>query len=337
VTGWKAIRESNIGRMDCRDAADHRGRARRVGEVMTKWRKRTAARARTFEEVRAANLADPFHAARIERVWTMGERFEDASAASNDQWAREVSVHPDCEGGSHWFVEWGTATAAATSPCSTGRWPNSGRASISTRSRAAGSRCCERFECGAGREAADRRGGKTMDPGWVQLLIAFVGGSLMTTVITTFVKQCISHPVISVRLHRETGSYGPMTIVEDSTGAWLFDARYFRLQIENTGLSSIKACSAYITSITKVAKGTSTISRQEVVPLTWPNYGRGPRDIPRGAFFHVDVASLYLKPGGSVLHVAYEMPTSLRPLFAGVTMAKYEFEILVAADNARPS
>jgi hypothetical protein len=52
-----------------------------------------AARPRTFEEVRAANLKDPFHAARIARVES-GETFDG------------VSVHPDCEGGNHWIVEW---------------------------------------------------------------------------------------------------------------------------------------------------------------------------------------------------------------------------------------
>src|SRR4029077_8506913 len=61
---------------------------------------------RTFEEVKAANLADPYHAARIARLES-GERFDDPTANSNDQWEREVSVHPDCEGGPHWLVEWG--------------------------------------------------------------------------------------------------------------------------------------------------------------------------------------------------------------------------------------
>jgi hypothetical protein len=59
--------------------------------------KRPVARPRTFEEVRAANLQDPFHAARIARL-ASGERLDDP--------AGEVSVHPDCEGGSHWIVEW---------------------------------------------------------------------------------------------------------------------------------------------------------------------------------------------------------------------------------------
>jgi hypothetical protein len=57
--------------------------------------------------VRAANLADPFHAVRIHRAFEMGDRFDDPNGASDNQWAREVFVHPDCEGGSHRFVEWG--------------------------------------------------------------------------------------------------------------------------------------------------------------------------------------------------------------------------------------
>jgi hypothetical protein len=73
---------------------------------MKKRAKNAAAQPRTFEEVRAANLADPFHATRIARLES-GERFDDATANSNDAWEREVSVHPDCEGGSHWLVEWG--------------------------------------------------------------------------------------------------------------------------------------------------------------------------------------------------------------------------------------
>jgi hypothetical protein len=47
-------------------------------------RRRRVARPRTFEEVKAANLADPFHAARIARLES-GERFNEPSAASNDR------------------------------------------------------------------------------------------------------------------------------------------------------------------------------------------------------------------------------------------------------------
>jgi hypothetical protein len=66
--------------------------------------KKPADRPRTFEEVKAANLTDPIRAARIARL-DSGERFDDATANSDDP--LEVSVHPDCEGGPHWLVEWG--------------------------------------------------------------------------------------------------------------------------------------------------------------------------------------------------------------------------------------
>jgi hypothetical protein len=69
--------------------------------------KKSASGPRTFEEVRAANLKDPFHAARIARAFESGERFDDPNGASDDRWAREVFVHPDCEGGDFWQVDWG--------------------------------------------------------------------------------------------------------------------------------------------------------------------------------------------------------------------------------------
>jgi hypothetical protein len=81
-------------------------RKRPKAKSRVRGRQSPAARPRTFEEVVAANLQDPFHAARIARL-NSGERFDDTTAASDDQWAREVFVHPDCEGGSHWLVDWG--------------------------------------------------------------------------------------------------------------------------------------------------------------------------------------------------------------------------------------
>jgi hypothetical protein len=175
---------------------------------------------------------------------------------------------------------------------------------------------------------------------WTALLIAFVGGSLMATVISAFAKYCLFHPVISVRLDEKRGSYGAMEVLyldpqQKPTGA-SFQARYLRLHVENTGFSSIKDCSGYITKITKRIPGTQSVSEQEVVVLAWAHKDTEARDIPRGAFFHLDVASLYLLPTGRVLQVAHRTPTSLAPLFSGGKAATYEFEILIAADNARP-
>jgi hypothetical protein len=87
--------------------------------------KKPAAEPRTFEEVKAANLADPFHRARIARLES-GERFDDPNEPSDDQWAREVFVHPDCEGGPHWLVEWGDSDGGCYVTVFDGPWPNSG-------------------------------------------------------------------------------------------------------------------------------------------------------------------------------------------------------------------
>jgi hypothetical protein len=79
-------------------------RPQRAKAKTARQRKSPAARPRTFEEVVAANLRDPFHAARLARI-DSGERFDDPTVS--DPFQREVSVHPDCEGGSHWIVDWG--------------------------------------------------------------------------------------------------------------------------------------------------------------------------------------------------------------------------------------
>jgi hypothetical protein len=76
---------------------------KRRAKPSSRGRRTSVARPRIFEEVRAANLADPFHAARIARL-NSGERFDDPTVS--DPFQREMSVHPDCEGGSHCFVDW---------------------------------------------------------------------------------------------------------------------------------------------------------------------------------------------------------------------------------------
>ena len=53
-----------------------------------------------------ANRIEPILAARFAGL-NSGERFNDPTTDSDDPCVREVSVHPDCEGGSFWLVEWG--------------------------------------------------------------------------------------------------------------------------------------------------------------------------------------------------------------------------------------
>jgi hypothetical protein len=160
----------------------------------------------------------------------------------------------------------------------------------------------------------------------------------MATAISAFVAHLIFHPVISVRLDGKKGCYGPMTVYhfDDQkrlTGS--HPAKYLRLHVENTGLSSIKSCSGYITKLTKRVGGLQTASEEEVVDRVWSNYDRTVRDIPRGAFFHMSITRLDLPPtGGSALGMD-RLPSSLLPFFEG-GKATYTFEILIASDNARP-
>ena len=106
--------------------------------------KKSAARARTFEQVRVANLADPFHAARIARL-SSGERFDDLTAKSDDSFAQEIIVHPDCEGGSHRMVDWGDRDGDCYVTTFDGQWQNRGRETTSTHSKPAAPRSSESF------------------------------------------------------------------------------------------------------------------------------------------------------------------------------------------------
>src|SRR5258708_24545458 len=132
----------------------------------------------------------------------------------------------------------------------------------------------------------------TQVPVWAQLLLAFMGGSFMTALISAFVKHYIFHPVISVRLDEKKGSYGPVPLIGPN-GTIRSEARFFRLHVENTGYSSIKDCSGYITKMTKRVRGKgSSEAHLDVIDLGWAHKNTGTRDIPPGAFFHLDVATL---------------------------------------------
>jgi hypothetical protein len=107
----------------------------------------------------------------------------------------------------------------------------------------------------------------------------------------------------------------------------------FRLHVENTGFSTIKDCCGYIIRLTKRTSKGQIVPHQEVLDLGWAHKNTNPRDIPRGAFFHMDVATLHLLPAERKVRLPLH-PTTLDDFFN--ERATYELEILVAADNARP-
>jgi hypothetical protein len=88
----------------------------------------------------------------------------------------------------------------------------------------------------------------------------------MATVISAFVTHVVFHPVISVRLDERKGSHGPVTLYHYDNQRKLIgtsQAKYFRLHVENTGLSTVRACSGYITKLTRRVGGQVTASEEE--------------------------------------------------------------------------
>jgi hypothetical protein len=175
-----------------------------------------------------------------------------------------------------------------------------------------------------------------MDPSWGALAIGFAGGSVAAAAIGALAKYWL-RPIITVRLDLKKGSYvSSIVFATDPNGqSFTFPARFLRLHVENTGRSSIKDCSGYITKGTKSGPGQKSEDQKEVLLMGWSHIKEKARDIPRGAFFHLDVVSLYLLPDGRIILYLPDLPNSLGNFFAD--KATYTFEILVAADNADPS
>jgi hypothetical protein len=80
------------------------------------------------------------------------------------------------------------------------------------------------------------------------------------------------------------------------------------------------------------------LPRKEVIDLGWAhknNEKSNTRSIPRGAHFYMDVVTLDLWPGQPrTLRLSHMSPTTLQDFFK--EKGTYEFEVLVAADNASP-
>jgi hypothetical protein len=86
--------------------------------------------------------------------------------------------------------------------------------------------------------------------------------------------------------------------------------------------------------MTKRVGGRQGVSEEEVLELSWSHKkDADPRDIPPGAFFHMDVVALHLRQTGRVMHLRH-FPNSLQNFFT--EPGTYDLEALVAADNARP-
>ena len=126
-----------------------------------------------------------------------------------------------------------------------------------------------------------------------------------------------------------------MSLEELKTGKHVCDVKFIRLYVKNTGLSTIKDCCGYITKLTKrtETEEEGVPKQQEIIDLGWSHYPQSTaRAIPRGAFFHMDVVSLYLTVERELRPP--HLPNTLKKFFRG--KGSYKVWILIAADNAKP-
>lgn len=157
----------------------------------------------------------------------------------------------------------------------------------------------------------------TLIGGWV------VGVLSSSTALGLYVKHW-SRPIISARLQLKRGSYGPVTRIEldgqgKPTGA-THEAKYLRVQVENTGLTTIKDCSGHVVRLTKFVG-------KKKVRGPYENFGRGwshnpsseKYDIARGAAHTLDIATLVLRPGGKSTLEFERLPTTCGISFTKTT------------------
>jgi hypothetical protein len=134
---------------------------------------------------------------------------------------------------------------------------------------------------------------------WVVPLVSFIGGSVVAWGLQFVITNFINHPIISVRLDKKKGSTGEVTLTSyDNLGKVIeqHQVKFIRLHVENTGRSTINKCSGYITKLKRTEPGAhETKIDGEVIDLGWAHHDySSSRDIPSGAFFHLDVLSLAL-------------------------------------------
>jgi hypothetical protein len=165
-------------------------------------------------------------------------------------------------------------------------------------------------------------------------IMSFLGGGVIAWGLGLLWTHMIVRPVISVRLDDKRGCSGTMPIFTNIDGKQeRYDAKFIRLQVENTGLSTIKDCCGYITKLTKRTDTGNVIQQEAVFPLGWAYHPHSDaRNIPPGVFFYMDVVQLHLfQTGERELRPPYP-PTSLVEFFRD--KGTYKVEILIAADNA---
>jgi hypothetical protein len=164
-------------------------------------------------------------------------------------------------------------------------------------------------------------------------LYSFLGGAVAWGIINIGLSWW-RRPIIEAELVPHAGCYvSGRGEYEDQGGKVSIPLKYLRFRVKNIGRSSIRDCSGYITFISKDERGQRIEDKREVLRLGWSHHPGESRNIPRGAFFHMDIAGLGIHQGKGSL-IMGKIPSSLEGLFdKGGT---FEFKVMIAADNATP-
>jgi hypothetical protein len=173
-------------------------------------------------------------------------------------------------------------------------------------------------------------------------LFGTISGGAILTALWAYWRR----PIINVRLGKKAGSYAPVTVdLKNAQGEIVgrVPAKYLRVLVKDAGLTTIKDCSGQLLKITRrVAGKKPEYFYAERYVFGWANYSQSDkRDIARWQSFHMDVATLVLLSndesqlffGGFGRHMPNTLADFLNS-YAG--RARYTYDLLIGADNARP-
>jgi hypothetical protein len=114
---------------------------------------------------------------------------------------------------------------------------------------------------------------------------------------------------------------------------------FFRFLVRNDGWRTLKDCHAELVRVTKRVGGNLEDFKSERHTLGWAHYPQSAkRDIgSRGGSYHLDVATLLLRQGGSNELWWEKLPKTLHKfIFSVPGKARYTFYVRIEADNAPP-
>ena len=175
---------------------------------------------------------------------------------------------------------------------------------------------------------------------FVVAIVGFLGGSVVASVLG-WIRSWLIRPVIRSELTQVEGCYAATHMVANNSPP--FDARFPADSYPKRGTISDQRMCGHVTRIQLDRANSSSEIKKEVLELRWAHKSAGPKDIPVGAFFYMDVVQLIMPPQGVALLPCSDFPSSFSasltqtPVFGPrLPSARYRLTVLIAAENAVP-